>query len=1113
MLFSFSIFFTLFYFFPHSMTIPLLSGWRDKLSRGLLLGGSLLVTMPALAQTADTYALTSSTGTYTPLPAATATNVSTIQADDQLSGTIPLGFSFTFDGTAYTQVKVSSNGWLTFNTAATANSLTNDLATGAATERPRLAPFWDDLNGSSGTAQYAVTGTAPNRTFTFEWSNWFRFGNTGGPSFSMQVQLTEGTNVVRYVYTQLAGAPITGATASIGLSGVGTGNGTFLSLNNSTATPTTSSTTETTTISDLPATGQIYTFTPPAPAACPTPRNLATVGTTATSASVSYTVTNATPGPFTIAYGAPGFNPNAAPSSTNVYLTTTATGTTGTISGLTASTAYQFFVRQNCGGTNGNSSYSSGSTFTTACLTPTYATLPLTESFENTWISRCGTNDAPSNSWRNTPVTGNNSWRRDDDGASAGWTSPTAYIYTPVSSVGSRSARFHTGWVQSGIIGTLDLFVNLSTAGAKRLSFDVNNSAGSDSLIVELSTNGGISFSNLGRYGVTGTGFVTQVLPISATSATSVIRFRGRGDYGSNDIGLDNLILESATGCLTPASLTATTTTTTASLSWLTGGTGTYTLVYGPTGFNPALPTGPSNVYTTVSGLTAPPYAITGLAPGTTYQFYVTANCGAGTNSGTAGPQSFTTQIVNDNPCGATTLTVSNTCNPLATTTFGATPTTGIAAGTCANFPTTTPADVWYQFTTAATGPTSTAVRITVTGAAANTLRGYSATACAGPFTFLACSSASDGVTAAPLLDMTNLTPSTTYYVRVGAYSSFQPVLGNFTICATPVPNCPAPIGLAVGTITNTTAVLNWTTATTSTGSTFTVVYGPAGFTPPSGTGSTTVTGITAQTTTITNLQPNTNYAFYVQQVCGGFNGSSTLTGPIAFTTPLTAPLNDEPCGAIGLGTGPRTGSTVGALTSAQNGIITPVCSPASAPKDVWFSFVASATTASFTLTGTPAGMVRVYASPSCSAGPFALVSCASSGANNTALSAPVTATGLTVGTRYYIAVSGYGSSDTAGAFTITPTAGVLAARAQADSDALLVYPNPSSTGQLTLKLALGNGRGQAALLNALGQVVRTTALTAAPEQTLDTRTLATGVYTLRVEANGQVLTRKVVLE
>jgi hypothetical protein len=196
-----------------------------------------------------------------------------------------------------------------------------------------------------------------------------------------------------------------------------------------------------------------------------------------------------------------------------------------------------------------------------------------------------------------------------------------------------------------------------------------------------------------------------------------------------------------------------------------------------------------------------------------------------------------------------------------------------------------------------------------------------------------------------------------------------------------------------------------------------------------------------------------------------------------------------------------------------QNGITFPICSPASSPKDVWFSFVPTGTTATFTMTGTTAGMVRVYSSPSCSAGPFSLVTCASSGSNNTALTAPLNVTGLTAGTRYYLAVSGYGSSDTAGSFTVSAAGIVTAARAQADTDALLVYPNPSNTGQLTLKLSGLTGNGHAALLNALGQVVRTKALTATVEQTLDTRNLAAGVYTLRVDTNGQTLTRKVVLE
>ena len=325
--------------------------------------GLLLASPAAHAQTADTYIFTPTSGTFTPLAGGTA--VTSVQADDALSASIPLGFSFTFDGTAYTDCKVSSNGWLTFNTAATANSLTNNLATGTAAERPRLAPFWDDLNGTGGTASYLTTGTAPNRTFTFEWANWMRYGNSGGPSFSMQVQLVEGTNVVRFVYNQLAGAPITGATASIGLSGTGTGACSFLSLSDASATPATSSAVETTAIAALPATGQAYTFTPPAPGPCPTPRCLAATTLTATSATVTYSVSNSTPGPFTIVYGPAGFNPALPASGTNAYSTTTAAGTTATLTGLTAQTGYQFYVAQNCGGTAGSSPRSGSGSFTT----------------------------------------------------------------------------------------------------------------------------------------------------------------------------------------------------------------------------------------------------------------------------------------------------------------------------------------------------------------------------------------------------------------------------------------------------------------------------------------------------------------------------------------------------------------------------------------------------------------------------------------------------------------------------------------------------------------------------------------------------------------------------
>jgi len=837
---------------------------------------------------------------------------------------------------------------------------------------------------------------------------------------------------------------------------------------------------------------------------CLTPASLAVGDVTANSASLSWLTGG--PGTYSVLYGPAGFNPTLPSSGTNAY--TTVAGLAAPpypITGLAASTAYQFYVQQNCAA-GANSGLAGPVAFQTACITPLYAALPVTESFENAWLSRCDTRDVPTNNWRNTPGTGNASWRREDDGASGAWVSPGSWAYAPTGSQGTHSARFHSGEASNGQVGTFDLFVDLSAAGAKRLSFDYINTDGADSLVVQLSADGGATFGRLAgfnRSGPAAAGFVTRVLPIASTAATAVIRFRGRADFGVTDIGLDNIVLEPATGCLTPANLTATTTTTTAALSWLVGGTGTYSVTYGPTGFVPGGAGG-----TTAAGLAGPPFNLTGLAPGTTYQFYVTLNCAGSTSSGTAGPASFSTQILNDEPCGATLLAINNACTPLATTTAGATATTGVPAGACNGFPTATPVDVWFRFVTAATGPTSTQVRLSVTGAAANTLRAYAGAACTGPLVFVQCASATNGTTAAPSLDLTGLVPSTTYYVRVGSYSSFQPVLGTFTICATPVPNCATPTGLAAGPLTSTSAELSWATPPVP-GSTFTVYYGPAGFTPPAGT---RLAGLTAPTTTLTGLTPNTNYCFFVQQVCGGFNGSSAISTAFCFTTPLPAAGNDEPCGAVTLGAAAVSGTNAGATTSVQNGIQTPACAPAALPKDVWFALTPAGTSTTLTLTGTAGGMVRLFTSPDCALGPFAQVACRNATGSNVGFAGPLTFTGLVAGTRYYVAVSGYGSSDATGSFTIGATS-LLATQAQVNATALTVYPNPSSTGQLILRLAGPAGPGRATLLNALGQAVLSQALAGVAEQTLPTRGLAAGLYTLRVALAGQVFTRKVILE
>jgi hypothetical protein len=111
------------------------------------------------------------------------------------------------------------------------------------------------------------------------------------------------------------------------------------------------------------------------------------------------------------------------------------------------------------------------------------------------------------------------------------------------------------------------------------------------------------------------------------------------------------------------------------------------------------------------------------------------------------------------------------------------------------------------------------------------------------------------------------------------------------------------------------------------------------------------------------------------------------------------------------------------------------------------------------------------------------------------------------------VAVSGYTNADVTGSFTISASAVLATHTSTAATAALLVYPNPSTTGQLTLRLATLTGTGSAELLNMLGQVVRQQPLTGPAEHSFLTRGLAAGLYTLRVQAGGETLTRRVVLE
>jgi hypothetical protein len=210
--------------------------------------------IPALSGVSS-YSFAASSGTYTPLTGGTN---STATGDDGTQTSIPLGFTFNYNGAAFTTFGISTNGTIQLGTTAT--SWTNSLAT----NNNVIAPFWDDNNRNTGLISYLVTGTAPNRVMTIDWNNVSISG--GGSSSnsvsSYQLQLFETSNSIRFVYGSL-GSPVSAPSASIGLSGT---SGNYLSVTPA-ASPTTSSLTENSSISSvsLLPTGTTYTFTPPAP--------------------------------------------------------------------------------------------------------------------------------------------------------------------------------------------------------------------------------------------------------------------------------------------------------------------------------------------------------------------------------------------------------------------------------------------------------------------------------------------------------------------------------------------------------------------------------------------------------------------------------------------------------------------------------------------------------------------------------------------------------------------------------------------------------------------------------------------------------------------------------
>lgn len=298
--------------------------------------------LQANAQQIRNYIFAPSMGSFTPLTGAISvapTPTGAFSAVDEGGfNAIQIGFPFYYMGQAYTVLSASTNGRIALgSTALTVNDAGNFMQAGVVNAgRPTIAPLWEDLD--KGTFSYKIQGTPGSRTFTAQWLSWSWDYASINPAISFQCILYEGTGQIQYIYRQESGTVVnTSGGGGIGITAVGVGIGTHITLTkaNATASDTTTQTVADT-ISVKPATGQIFTFTPP----------------TLTGAGLSFaSVTNVltTSATLTWTHGVPGGTTcYGVYSSTNGGLTYNFVASTQALSytatGLTPNTSYMFKI-------------------------------------------------------------------------------------------------------------------------------------------------------------------------------------------------------------------------------------------------------------------------------------------------------------------------------------------------------------------------------------------------------------------------------------------------------------------------------------------------------------------------------------------------------------------------------------------------------------------------------------------------------------------------------------------------------------------------------------------------------------------------------------------------
>lgn len=133
--------------------------------------------------------------------------------DDRFGGPYDIGFDFNYYGIHYDEFFISTNGVVTFGYGS--SSLSNRPIPYKDTPNNLIAPFWDDLNQSSGgNIYFRRYGSAPNRYTVVEWHEVHRYGTEDPQTFEMIIYENGDIN---FQYKTMTGEYGAGGSATIGI--------------------------------------------------------------------------------------------------------------------------------------------------------------------------------------------------------------------------------------------------------------------------------------------------------------------------------------------------------------------------------------------------------------------------------------------------------------------------------------------------------------------------------------------------------------------------------------------------------------------------------------------------------------------------------------------------------------------------------------------------------------------------------------------------------------------------------------------------------------------------------------------------------------------------------